>query len=123
MSTLAPEDRPLCGQKRRKGAIEEEDSTIATLQYPWRSAKRRCQSQQESSTEYWDSLSKLWLTRRALDELDRRTKASPVKRTVSRGLSLGDKPGQPEKFSKQLKRFARYGGPDLRELRGVSSPR
>jgi len=79
MTAVAPEDQPLCGQKRRRGAIEER-STTATSQPPWKKAKRRRQSQQETNTAYWDSLSKLWLTRRALNELNRRNrqKASPV---------------------------------------------
>ena len=123
MSAVASEHQPSCGQKRRRGAIEEKHSTPAVLHPPQKKAKRRHQSQQETNTVYWNSLSKLWLTRRALDELDRRNRhrASPVKSTSTRGLDLGDEPGL--NLSKQLKRFARHGGPDLRDLGGVSLAR
>ncbi len=114
MTAVAP-DQPLCGQKRRGGTIEEEHSTTATPQHPWKKAKRSRQSQQDTNTAYWDSLSKLWLTRCALDELNRRNRqrASPVRTASARRQDLEGEPGQ-------LKRFARYGGPDLRDLRGVS---
>ena len=114
MTAVAPEDQPLCGQKRRRRAIEEEHSTVTTPPL-WKRAKRHRQSQQKTDTAYWDSLSKLWLTRRALDELDRRNRqrASPVERN-------GDKPRQLRSLSKQLKSFTQNGGPDLCNLRGVS---
>ncbi|KAL9100361.1 MAG: hypothetical protein Q9163_004252 [Psora crenata] len=124
MTAVASEDQQLFGRKRR-GAIEQEHSAIATPNRPRKRVKRRRQSQEETNTVYWDSLSKLWLTRRALDELDRRNspRASPVKPTVARSLDLGNTPGQLENLSTQLKRFARHGGPDLRDLGGVSSAR
>lgn len=61
--------------------------------------------------QFWDSLSKIELTRRALEELNRRTKTryslpSPLQ---PRTTTSGD-----------LARFTRHGGPDLRDLRGVS---
>jgi len=115
MTAFASEDQLLFGQKRRRGAIEQEHSIIAT---PRKKTKRSHQSQQETNTAYWDSLSKVWLTPRALDELDRRNgqRASPIKRN-------GDKPRQLENLSTPLKRFARYGGPDLYELIGVGLAR
>ena len=109
MTAVASEHQPLCGQKRRRGAIEEEHSTTRTPQPPWKRTKRRRQSQQETNTAYWDSLSKLWLTRRALDELDRRNRqrASPVRTTVARGLDLGDEIGLLKNPSKKLRRWAK----------------
>ncbi|KAI0398937.1 hypothetical protein F4802DRAFT_611271 [Xylaria palmicola] len=47
------------------------------------------------SPDFWDNLSKIWLTPRALRELDRRNRIRP-----------------------DLARFARHGGPDLQHLRG-----
>lgn len=134
---IASEDQPLRGQKRQRGAIEQEHSKTATQHPPWKNAKRPLQSQQETTTAYWDSLSKLWLTRRALSELDRRNRqrASSVRTTVAGRGNLRDAKGvrqrkkKPKKTteqgvlknpSKQLKRFARHGGPDLRDLGGVS---
>ncbi len=125
MTAVASEHQPLCGQKRQRGAIEEEHSTTGTPQPLWKRTKRRRQSQQETNIAYWDSISKLWLTRRALDELNRRNRkrASPVRTTITRGLDLGDEAGPLKNPSEKLKRFARHGGPDLRDLGGVSSAR
>ncbi|MCJ1402237.1 hypothetical protein MMC11_005457 [Xylographa trunciseda] len=126
MTAVASKDQQqLFGRKRRRGAIEEEHSATATPNPPRKRVKRRRQSKQETNAAYWDSLSKLWLTRRALDELDRRNRqrASPVRPTVARNLDLGDEPAQLENLSKRLKRFARHGGPDLRDLGGVSLAR
>jgi hypothetical protein len=122
MTATASEHQPLCGQKRRRGEIEEERSTNGTPQPARKRTRRRRQSQQETNTAYWDSLSKLWLTRRALDELNRRSgkKASPVRPGTIRRLDLGYEADLLKNPPKQLKRFARHGGPDLRDLRGVS---
>lgn len=61
--------------------------------------------------KFWDNLSKVWLTPRALRELDRRndTNSSTIKTTTPSGVT-----------ATTLARFARHGGPDLRHLRGVS---
>lgn len=122
MTAVAPEYQPSCNRKRRRGAIEEEHSTTATPDSPPKSAKGSRHSQRERTTAYYNSLSKLWLTRRALQELDRRNKqrASLVRPTVARDLGLGDESDQLENLSTRLKRFARHGGPDLRDLREVS---
>ena len=124
MTTVARKDHPTSGQKRPRGTIEEEPSstTAISAQPLWKKAKRRHQPRQETNAAYWDSLSKLWLTRRALDELDRRNRqrASPARPATTRRLDLGDEPGRSNSLSKQLKRFARHGGPDLRDLGGVS---
>lgn len=63
---------------------------------------------------FWDSLSKVWLTHNALRELDRRnTQISAIQATQSlRPVTSND--------GKDIRRFARQGGPDLSELRGVS---
>ncbi|KAM3473738.1 hypothetical protein MY8738_008244 [Beauveria namnaoensis] len=59
--------------------------------------------------EFWDSLSKVWLTPRALREKDRRNSlrspAAPIIKTAA-----------------TLARFARRGGPDLGHLRGYPEP-
>ena len=126
MTTAAPEDQPSCGRKRKRAATEEHSTIAATSpQPPWKRAKRSFELRQEASTAYWDSLSKLWLTRRALDELKRRNRhtASPVRTAAARRLDWGGEPDPLEYPSKQLKRFARHGGPDLRDLRGVSLAR
>ena len=122
MTTAAPENQTSCCRKRKRTATEEEYSTIAASspQPPWKRAKRPFESQQEANVAYWDSLSKLWFTRRALKELNRRNRqaADPV------NIRRPDRSGEPailKNFSSQLKRFARQGGPDLRDLREVNS--
>jgi hypothetical protein len=56
---------------------------------------------------FYDNLSKVWLTRLALRELDRRNNVEP-------------KPFVPaNEYSTDLARFARHGGTDLHHLRGV----
>ncbi|KAI1146232.1 hypothetical protein F4825DRAFT_441339 [Nemania diffusa] len=59
--------------------------------------------------EFWDRLSKVPLTRRALRELDRRNgiKSANVTPVL-----------QEEVFSSNLARFAMYGGPNILHLRG-----
>ena len=122
VSTDAPANRPSCCRKRKRNATEEKHLTIApnSPQPPW---KRPFQSRQEASTAYWDSLSKLWLTRRALKELHRRNRqtASPVRTGIIRRPDRSREPAALEDCPSQLKRFARLGGPDLRDLRGVNS--
>ena len=61
--------------------------------------------------KFWDNLSKVSATPRALRELDRRKNARLVR-----------KPPAPAVHPTDLERFARRGGPDLRHLRGVSRP-
>ncbi|KAK3336901.1 hypothetical protein B0T19DRAFT_471902 [Cercophora scortea] len=58
--------------------------------------------------EFWDKLSKVWLTRNALREIDRRNSAQPA-----------PKPAAPAVYTTDLVRFARHGGPDLHHLRGA----
>jgi hypothetical protein len=63
---------------------------------------------------FWDGLQKVWLTPRALDELDRQTAdmEPPFPRRANPAhLSL------PVADLRALKRFARHGGPDLTDLR------
>lgn len=66
------------------------------------------------SAEFYDSLSKVWLTRRALKELDRRTsqvngprRPTSAPRRVTRNTS------------NKIRTLAKDGGPDLRDIRGV----
>ncbi|GAP89469.1 hypothetical protein SAMD00023353_4001120 [Rosellinia necatrix] len=62
--------------------------------------------------QFWDNLSKVWLTPRALRELDRRNCiAPPPKPAITEAV-----------YSKDLVQFASQGGPDLRHLRGWQDP-
>ena len=91
---------------------------------------------------FWDNLSKVDLTKRALEELNRRnTRASLNSRTFSprshRPITRRFLAERNESFPptlpaisdlyhfgtlKNLKQTARHGGPDLSDLRGVSGP-
>ncbi|CZS98380.1 uncharacterized protein RAG0_07158 [Rhynchosporium agropyri] len=64
---------------------------------------------QKFTQNYWDSLSVLWLTRRALEEHEDRCCCDRSSSSV---------PTQAREIS--LSRFARNGGPDLSDLRGYS---
>jgi hypothetical protein len=92
---------------------------------------------------FWDNLSKVWLTSRALRELDRRStraaRSFPRHRQLHRPVTRGalaertkkEKNWQPTRPAagvlthytprrlKDIKLFARHGGPDLSDLRGV----
>ncbi|GJN78606.1 hypothetical protein PLIIFM63780_002115 [Purpureocillium lilacinum] len=63
---------------------------------------------------FWDNLSKVSLTSLALREIDRRNEErqhSPIPAASG------------EVVSKDIARFARHGGPDLRHLRGFQAPK
>lgn len=92
--------------------------------------------------EFWDKLSKIWLTKRALRELDRRniqsipsSPCSPHRRArgpVTRNF-IAESKGICQtaqytadylryynpRISKDIELFARHGGPDLSDLRNV----
>ncbi|KAM4068145.1 hypothetical protein HRG_009576 [Hirsutella rhossiliensis] len=63
------------------------------------------------SPAFWDNLSKIWLTRRALRELDRRNSTRPRPELTT-----------PEVRPINLARLARHGGPDFCHLRGYPEP-
>ena len=106
------------GRKRLQTEIEEEQPAVATPSPlpPWKRVKQPFQSHQEANTAFWDSLSKVWLTKCALEEFNRRTArlASPA-----RPAPLSPRDLRRKTRSDQIKHFARHGGPDLCGLRGV----
>ncbi|MCJ1449624.1 MAG: hypothetical protein MMC23_010146, partial [Stictis urceolatum] len=92
-----------------------------------------------SPAEFWDNLSTIWLTKRALRELDRRNTASiprppqsprryrPVTRAFRRNppslLSATEYLRRCEpRALKDIKAFAKQGGPDLSSLRNHPEP-
>ncbi|EEQ85131.2 uncharacterized protein BDCG_08400 [Blastomyces dermatitidis ER-3] len=103
-----------------------------------RSRFRKRQKLNVSASAYWDNLSKIWLTKDALDELDRRNShLKPLKNhhqplTQQFHTELR-KHCNPFQFapaflrdcaacSKQIKRVSRLGGPDLTDLRNYPKP-
>lgn len=115
------------GQKRPR-KVEPEHEHTPPPEPQWKRAGFR--SAQEARTAFWDNLPKAPLCPSALRELDRRnwlstqptSKSTPtstkrIKRSATRAakveqLALKDR-------APQLERFARRGGPDLRDLMGV----
>lgn len=99
--------------RKRKLCVEAEPTTDSSP--PPTIKRRKLENQQRHRTPswFWDNLSRLPLTPRALREFDRRTvwPAAPVppKRTGKEDINLA-----------RLKRFARHGGPALDDLRAVS---
>ena len=75
---------------------------------------------------FWDSLSKIWLTKGALRELDKRNTQSvsnlpPLYQQVIKPIQSASDflHNCAPRTLKDTKRFARYGGPDLSDLRVV----
>lgn len=78
----------------------------------------------QSPSGFWDNLSRVWLTRNALRELDRRNSQRTI---VGEEDLLVRRPANdflhycsPQQL-REIKRYARRGGPDLCEIRGVCS--
>lgn len=104
--------------KRGRSVVEEDPATTLTLspQPPWKRVRRPFESQQKAITAFWDSLSQVSLTRHALKEHNRRNRSAAELYTPA--------PEKPSDLGKgvgdHIKRFARHGGPNLGDLRGVS---
>ncbi|KAF1970594.1 hypothetical protein BU23DRAFT_473853 [Bimuria novae-zelandiae CBS 107.79] len=93
--------------------------------------RRKANRSSGPSAAFWDHLSKIWLTKGALRELDRRnTQAAPsAYRPVHEQLKTTSEwerfeallNHDPSTF-KDVKSFARHGGPDLSDLRSFAEP-
>ncbi|PGH08893.1 hypothetical protein GX51_00950 [Blastomyces parvus] len=117
-SMRAVQDPVAHGQKRQRCA-EDCSPDPSTPAWQHRAKKPRVFSRNPPEV-WWDRLSKVRLTRRALKELDRRTAAGlrpPPRHLYPPERSLNIR----EDWSR-LKRFARHGGPDLYDLRGYPEP-
>ena len=100
------------GQKRKRVGTEVVKSSQSPRLKP-------LQIEKEEDLAYWDTLSKLWLTPCALRELDRRNKKLVGPDRIAISCKPDGEPDLIDYHPQQLKRFARYGGPDLCDLRGV----
>jgi hypothetical protein len=115
---------PSCKRKRTE-TFEIPSSRVSPFfaAVPWREAGYP--SAKAARTAFWDDLCEVPTCRSALREFDRRTvsKASSA-RTVDVLSTLPDTEEilpTLEVELPDLKRFARQGGPDKQDLRGVSS--
>ena len=97
--------------------IREQTPTIeavpALYPHPQPPAAKR-QKQSRRPPEFWDNLSQVPLCHGALREFNRRTVRPTTHKPPVQSVLKED-------LVKQLKRFARHGGPDLRDIRGVGS--
>ena len=81
------------------------------------SAKRRKTAPHNHPPEFWNALSKITLTRRALRELDRRT---TLQKTTQEVEATNRSTRLLRSDTEKLLRTAKNGGPNLNHLRGVS---
>ena len=96
-------------QKRQQSDNLSRDHSLLKHQYP------------SYPPEFWDNLSKQWLTRRALRELNRRNSTTqPSHPKATAGGHCANIPKLVKESGRGLARFARQGGPNLFDLRGVS---
>ncbi|KAF5675921.1 glyoxylate reductase [Fusarium denticulatum] len=125
LNTISDNGLPMARQQNQKRQRADESSQ-ADIEPATKKAKTRskiagkARESWEYPPEFYDRLSKISLNRRALKELDRRTRArrshpSPPVSPSTGILSCTTRP-------RDLARFARHGGPDLRDLRGYPHP-
>jgi hypothetical protein len=114
---------PVCGQKRKRPPeIDPTADSSPPYEPPWKKAGFR--SAEEANVAFWNNLSKVPLYPRALKEFDRWNSlaASSTYEPVA-WMDPPDPQRSPTALkscsTQLLKRFARRGGPDLHDLRGV----
>lgn len=100
--------------KRKRRTSAEATSTPGSPSQAPKGQKQLLHLSSKLSPEIWNNLSRIWLTRAAIQEFHRRkvqpVRPKPKNRSDLKGYS-----------AKELKSFARRGGPSLRDLRGVGS--
>ncbi|KAK7422432.1 hypothetical protein QQZ08_009514 [Neonectria magnoliae] len=97
------DDSPTNGRKRQRTDESSHQDNHPTKEPSW-----------QYPPEFWDGLSKIPLIHNAVEELERRTCTRPSfpspPTELAQDLTLA--------ATRELARFARHGGPDLRDLRG-----
>ena len=134
---------PRLSNLRKRQRVERDPSQLNGKSQPLLKRQKLNHSIYEAQSQppvaFWDNLSKLWLTKRALRELNRRnTQAAPnppssrrrSHRPLTRRILAELKKNSIQSAShfldhctakclKDIKRFASHGGPDLSDLRSV----
>lgn len=139
--SMPPLPPPNPRKPRRKEPVQPEKTSRLT---PKRQRLKR-DSRSQASSAYWDNVSKIWLTKRGLEELDRRTRQArpnprpnprpahphncrPLTRSCTAKLqtpqygaeyTVNPLKSYGSRIAKNIKLYARQGGPDLSELRNV----
>ncbi|KAF2872951.1 hypothetical protein BDV95DRAFT_627773 [Massariosphaeria phaeospora] len=131
----------LSSRKRQRSEPSQPDKTSQPISKKQRLDRR---SGFQTPAAFWDNLSKVWLTKRALRELDRRNSQAPpnppspqqrARRPVTRNFLAESKRSHQAaqytadylcncgpKILTDIKLFARHGGPDLSDLRNYPEP-
>ncbi|KAF2241886.1 hypothetical protein BU26DRAFT_468666, partial [Trematosphaeria pertusa] len=108
---LTPERSLTVARKRKRAGSPAPDRRL----------HKHARHSHDPAAVYYDSLSRIWLTKGALRELDRRngqTHQSPLSPPASPSSLLE----LDNAHAAALRRFARNGGPDLSDLRHASAP-
>jgi hypothetical protein len=125
----------------RKRQRSEPAGQTGTSQPPSKKQRLNHSGGSRPPPAFWDNLSKLWLTKRALRELDRRNSQAPAspsrspprraRRPVTRKLIAKQKEKRQvvdctdylsrctPRILKDIRVFGSHGGPDLSDLRNV----
>lgn len=101
-------------EKRRRSSTQSQDLGPIVKKQKSTSAGRF--QPRNHPPSFWNTLTKIWLTRGALKEFDLRHIPEAGPRCYTPLPSSKSLDGQARR---RLKQFARHGGPDLSHLRGV----
>ena len=97
-------------KRKHRAIVQPQETNIKRCEGP---PKRQWNSTTtHHAPGFWDSLSQIFLTHRALKEFDRR-EALKAREATTESLTPGTLVGD-------IKRFARTGGPDLLDIVGVN---
>ena len=131
---------PRSNPRKRQHPDQYPSQLRGTCQSVWKKHKAASRESNEQPAAFWDSLSEIPLTKRALRELDRRNaRATPTfstpqrsRRPVSRGAVQERERYHPpfktvtsflvdctNSLLNSIKSFSRHGGPNLSDIRGV----
>ncbi|KAF2454500.1 hypothetical protein BDY21DRAFT_353104 [Lineolata rhizophorae] len=125
--------QPSSSRKRPRSELPQ----LSQTSQPISKKQRLSHGESPPPPAFWDNLSKVWLTKRALRELDRRNiEAAPSRppcsphrpaRRPKRNCQTAQYPGDylsccEPRILKDIKLFARHGGPDLSDLRNYPEP-
>lgn len=129
-SKLMHEQRP--SNPRKRTSLEQPLHLTEASEVPPKRRKILHPSGSRPPAEFWNNLTKIWLTRRALEELDgRNTGKQDGRRVTRRSVAEWEKDQAPARSAesvlvdltpkglKDLKAVARHGGADLSDLKGV----
>ena len=103
-------------KKRPRSSTRCEDLESHQLTKKKKSASEDCSQPRRRTPSFWNTLSRVWLTRGSLKEFDRRHIQEAGQRCH---IPIPYSNSPDGRARQRLKRFARRGGPDLSHLRGV----